>query len=239
MSTLLLLSLHRPVRAVPGGALVCHMVPVALCNALIFLPGSPVFGYPASCSLSSLLSSIYCPFPGAALPSVTSHACLSVCRGIFAFLPLCHIPVSDPAASWLTRLQMQGHAVRQRGCQFRTSPTGSEHSGFVCQHPQIISICCLKSIKERSYSLCRQWFALWVTTEAKFRIILNIFISILVPKLGCSNSFWVWSLMRQYQHFEEMDVSDCAALYSHSSKLAESTQGKRGRILLKDLLRGK
>lgn len=148
VSILLLLSRHRWVSAV------CPVVPLFVtrylwpfANALIFLPGSPVFGYPVSCSLSSLLSSIYCPFPGAALPSVTSNACLSVQRYFCFPSPLPHSRVSDPAASWLTRLRMQGHAVRQRGCQFGTSPTGSEHSSFVCQHPQIISICCLKSIK--------------------------------------------------------------------------------------------
>lgn len=114
-------------------------------NALIFLPGSPVLGHPVSCSLSSLLSSIYCPFPGAALPSVTSHACLSV-PGYYCFpSPVPRSRVTDPADSpgW----RIQGHEVRQRGCQFRTSPSGSEHSSFVCQHPQIITICCLKCIK--------------------------------------------------------------------------------------------
>lgn len=103
---------------------VCPMVPLFFTqylwpfpNALIYLPGSTVFGYPVSSSLSSLLSFIYCPFPGAALPSFTSHTCLSV-RRYFCFpSPLPHFRVSNPAlatsASWVTRLRMQGHSVRQ------------------------------------------------------------------------------------------------------------------------------
>lgn len=116
-------SLHRSVSSV------CPVVPLFITlylwpfpNALIRLPGSTVFGYPVSCSLSSLLSIIYCPFPGAALPSFTSHACLSVQR-YFCFPSLLpHFRVSNPAlatsASWLTKLHMQGHSVRQWGCQF-------------------------------------------------------------------------------------------------------------------------
>lgn len=127
--------LHRPVSCV------CPVVPLFVTlylwpfpNALKCLPGSTVFGYPVSCSLSSLLSSIYCPFPGAALPSFTSHACLSVHR-YFCFpslLPhfrLCN-PVLATSASWPTRLRMQGHCVRQRGCQFSSIVCWIRTHGF-------------------------------------------------------------------------------------------------------------
>lgn len=116
---------------VPSGALVCHMVSVALCKCFDIPSWISCVWYPVSCSLSSPLGSIYCPFPGAALPSLTSHACLSVPRYFRFPSPLPHSRASDPAASGLARLQMQGHAVRQRGCQFRTSPTGSEHSSLL------------------------------------------------------------------------------------------------------------
>lgn len=78
-------SLHRSVSCV------CPVVPLFVMlylwpfpNALICLPGSPVFRYSVSCSLSSLRSCIYCPFPGAALFSFTSLAYISE-RGYFCF----------------------------------------------------------------------------------------------------------------------------------------------------------
>lgn len=140
------------------------------------------------------------------------HAFL--CRGVCFPSPLPHSRVSDPAASWLTRLQMQGHAVRQWGCQFRTSAIGSEYSSFVWQHPQMICIRCLKSINEWSYSLCRQWIALWVNTEAKFRIILNIFISVLQCPFGSQTGAFQLIL----------------SLFSHEA--ASSTLGRDGYIWL-------
>lgn len=233
---------------VPGGALVCHTVPVGLCKCFDIPSWLSCVWVPSFLQSFLTIKLYLLPFSRCCF-ALSYFPCMPFCAEVFL--------LSFPSATcqsqwswWLTRLRMQGRAVRQRGCQFRTSPLD--------QNTAVLFVSILKLSVPAAWSplnndhipcadmvgsLGNYWSQSWDNIK---HLLLNIYlypaVPLWFPNCGVPTHpefapLW-GSIMNTLKRWTFLYL-DWASQYSHSSTQAEWIQGKRARILLKALLRGK